>query len=77
MRPGAGAVLTPAINATAWEQGLGCRVALFRDWGWDDEEGNAVNDVRFADVIKAEGMNVPDGRRKLVSFTILEVYHSL
>jgi len=55
MRPGAGAVLIPAINTTAWEQGLGCRVALFRDWGWIDEEGNAVDDVRLAEVKKAEG----------------------
>jgi hypothetical protein len=77
MRPGAGAVLVPAINSTAWEQGLGCRVALFRDWGWDDEDGNAVNDVRLAQVIKAEGINVPEGRRKLVGFTISEVrYYS-
>jgi hypothetical protein len=73
MRPGAGPVLVPAINSTAWEQGLGCRVALFRDWGWDDEDGNAVNDVRLAHVIKAEGINVPEGRRKLVGFTISEV----
>jgi len=55
MRPGAGAVLIPAINTTVWEQGLGCRVALFRDWGRIDEEGNAVDDVRLAEVKKAEG----------------------
>jgi hypothetical protein len=73
MRPGAGAVLVPAINAAAWEQGLGCRVALFRDWGWDDDDGNVVHDVRFAEVIKAEGTNVPDGRRNLVAFVIREV----
>jgi hypothetical protein len=73
MRPGAGAVLVPAINTTVWEQGLGSRIALFRDWGWDDEEGNPVNDVRLAQVIKAEGIAVPEGRKRLVGFSIAEV----
>ncbi|KAE9363090.1 P-loop containing nucleoside triphosphate hydrolase protein [Stipitochalara longipes BDJ] len=73
MRPGAGAVLVPAINTTAWEQGLRCRIALFRDWGWDDEEGHPVDDVRLAQVFKAEGITVPDGRAKLVGFSIAEI----
>jgi len=73
MRPGAGAVLVPAINTTAWEQGLGCRVALFRDWGWEDEEGHLIDDVRLAQVIKAEGVAVPEGRARLVGFSITEV----
>jgi hypothetical protein len=73
MRPGAGAVLVPAINITAWEQGLGCRIMLFRDWGWDDDEGKQINDVRLAQVIKAEGIVVPEGRVRLVAFTIGEV----
>lgn len=77
MRPGAGSVLVPAINTTAWEQGLGCRVALFRDWGWDDEEGSPVNDVRLAQVTKAEGIVVPEGRPRLVGFSISEVCHVL
>jgi hypothetical protein len=74
MRAGAGAALVPSINTTAWEQGLGCRMALFRDWGWDDDEGKQVNDVRFAQVIKAEGIVVPEGRARVVGFTIGEVY---
>ena len=73
MRPGAGAVLVPAINTTAWEQGLGCRIALFRDWGWDDEGGKKVNDIRFAEVVKAEGIAMAGGRRTLVGFTIGDV----
>jgi hypothetical protein len=44
-------------------------VVLFRDWGWSDEEGNAVTDVRFAEVLKAEG-TVVGGRRRLVGFSI-------
>ena len=75
MRPGAGAVLVPAINTTTWEQGLGCRVALFRDWGWEDEEGRLIDDVRLAQVIKAEGISVPEGRPMLAAFTITEVRH--
>jgi hypothetical protein len=73
MRPGAGAVLVPAINTTAWEQGLGCRIMLFRDWGWDDDEGKQVDDVRLAQVVKAEGIVVPEGRARFVGFTIGEV----
>ncbi len=72
MRPGAGAALIPSINAPAWEQGLGCRVALYRDWGWDDGSGNEITDARFAEVIKAEGVMSPEGRTKIVGFTITE-----
>lgn len=73
MRPGAGAVLVPAINTTAWEQGLGCRVALFRDWGWDDDEGNPVNHVAFAEVLKAEGITIVGERKNFIGFTVGEV----
>ncbi|TVY43799.1 DNA repair protein [Lachnellula occidentalis] len=72
MRPGCGAVLVPAVSTTAWEQGLGCRVALFRDWGWNNEDGQAVNTVRLAQIIKAEGTALPDGRQKMVGFFIDE-----
>lgn len=75
MRPGAGAVLVPAINTTTWEQGLGCRVALFRDWGWEDEEGHLIDDIRLAQVIKAEGISVPEDRPMLAGFSITEVRH--
>ncbi|KAL5316508.1 hypothetical protein ACEPPN_015556 [Leptodophora sp. 'Broadleaf-Isolate-01'] len=70
MRPGAGAVLVPAVNATAWEQGLGCRLELMRDWGWEDEEGSVVEGVRLARVVKAEGVAI-SGKR-LVGFGIGE-----
>ncbi|KAK0102950.1 hypothetical protein ONS95_000856 [Cadophora gregata] len=76
MRPGAGAVLVPAVNATAWEQGLGCRVELMRDWGWEDEEGGMVDGVRLVRVLKAEGVAV--GGTKLVGFAIRDTgLHSL
>ncbi|KAF8855285.1 P-loop containing nucleoside triphosphate hydrolase protein [Acephala macrosclerotiorum] len=70
MRPGAGAGLVPSINTTAWEQGLGCRIALFRDWGWDDEDKNTIQDIRLAQVIKAEGVLIPESRPRIVSFSI-------
>ena len=70
MRQGAGAVLIPSVNTTQWEQGLGGRVALYRDWGWDGEDGKAVDDVRFAQVVKAEGVNLPEGRIQPVGLSI-------
>ena len=78
MRPGLGAVLVPSINTAAWEQGLGYRVALFRDWGWDDEDGNLVSDVRLVEVVKSEGVAVTNGRGRIVALSICEVriFHS-
>ncbi|ATZ58055.1 hypothetical protein BCIN_15g05250 [Botrytis cinerea B05.10] len=70
MRPGLGAALIPSISATSWEQGLGCRVALFRDWGWDDDEGNKVDGVRFAQVIKANGTTLSEGKGIFSAFVI-------
>lgn len=63
--------MVPAINTTAWEQGLSCRVCMFRDWGWDDEDGHPVNDVRLVKVLKAEGIVPADGRERIVGFSIL------
>lgn len=73
MRPGCGAVLVPAVSTTAWEQGLGCRAAVFRDWGWNDDDGKAVDDVRLVQVIKAEGIALPEGRARVVGFSVGEV----
>ena len=73
MRPGIGAALVPSINFTSWTQGLACRVVLFRDWGWNDEDGNAIHGVRLAQVTKAEGVDLPEGRGWLAGFTVSEV----
>ncbi|KAG9241840.1 P-loop containing nucleoside triphosphate hydrolase protein [Calycina marina] len=70
MRPGIGAMLVPVLNFPAWEQGLGCRVILFRDWGWEDEDGKAF-DLRLAEVIKAEGIE-SGGRGRIAGFGIDE-----
>lgn len=69
MRAGAGAVLVPAISTSAWEQGLGSRVVLFRDRSWDDEEP----EVRVAEVVKASGVTIAERERRLVGFSILDV----
>ncbi|KAK6585286.1 hypothetical protein PZA11_002013 [Diplocarpon coronariae] len=68
MRAGASAVLVPAVNSMAWEQGLGCRVEMMRDWGWDDEDRKAVDGVRLVRVVKAEGLAV--ARPRLVGLGI-------
>ncbi|KAF7914668.1 uncharacterized protein EAF01_001074 [Botrytis porri] len=73
MRPGLAAALIPSISATAWEQGFACRVALFRDWGWDDDEGNKVDGVRFAQVIKVDGTTLLEGRGIFAAFVIGKV----
>ncbi|TGO45338.1 hypothetical protein BCON_0401g00010 [Botryotinia convoluta] len=73
MRSGLGAALIPSISATAWEQGLACRVALFRDWGWDDDQGNKVDGVRFAQVIKVDGTILSEGRGIFAAFVIEKV----
>ena len=76
MRPGAGAILIPTVNVPAWEQGLGCRAAIFRDWGWNDEDGNLVDDVRFVEVLKAEGIGAGNGVGRVAGFSIVNVCSS-
>lgn len=77
MRPGIGAALVPAITATTWDQGFACRIGLFRDWGWIDDEGKTVTDVRLIEVIKAEGVILHTGKAWLVGFSIDEVCSAL
>ncbi|KAI0994760.1 hypothetical protein K3495_g13422 [Podosphaera aphanis] len=67
-----GAVLVPAINTAIWEQGIRCRLILFRDWGWRVKRDCLGSDVRVAKVIKAEGFPIPEELKRLVWFTITE-----
>jgi len=77
MRPGCGAVLVPTVNLRAWELGLGCRVVLFRDWGWADEDGNYM-DVRLAEIVKAEGIGINSSQRgRIIGFGLSDVSHPL
>jgi len=73
MRPACGPVLVPTLNLPAWELGLGCRVVLFRDWGWANEDGNQI-DVRLGEVLKAEGISTNNGKRgRVIGFGIDDV----
>lgn len=86
MRPGLGALLVPAVSSTAWDEGVGTRVCLFRDWGTatikskesKDAKERSINvGLRFAGVIKARG--IPVGREggfgRIIPFIIVKVSH--
>lgn len=47
-----GATLIPAVNATAWDQGISTRLVLFRDWAPDGAEPRAPH---FVGVQKKNG----------------------
>lgn len=69
MNPGSRAVLISAISSPAWDTGVSTRAVLFRDWGWEGKQ------VRYAGVLKAQGIVIP-GRRglgKVVPFVIGDV----
>ncbi|KAH8659258.1 P-loop containing nucleoside triphosphate hydrolase protein [Tricladium varicosporioides] len=68
LRPGISAALLPALSTTPWEQGLGSRVVIFRDWGWRGDGGEEVDEVRIAQVLKAEG----SAASRVVPFAISE-----
>lgn len=59
MQADRGATLIPAINASAWGQGMSTRLVLFRDWlEGDDYEERAL---RFAAVQKLNGKELAAG----------------
>lgn len=62
-----GATLIPAINANVWEQGIATRVALLRDWMWDD--GHPYG-ARLAAIQKINGKTAADGLDRLFAFSI-------
>lgn len=69
------AVLRPGISTRAWEEGVGARVAVVRDWeggrGGEGREG-AGQAVRFVGVMKLGGV-VYEGVGKVVAFTVENV----
>ncbi|KAH8172927.1 rad51 domain-containing protein [Sarocladium implicatum] len=67
MHTGGGATLTPAINATVWEQGLSTRVALFRDWIWTRNEPAGVF---LAGIQKVDGRSSVDAVDHVSAFQI-------
>ncbi|KAK8206330.1 P-loop containing nucleoside triphosphate hydrolase protein [Phyllosticta paracitricarpa] len=77
MRPGAGALLMPAMAGTEWDSGIATRLVLFRDW--PPEPGKLTNleehrrsKVRFVGVVKMNGTAIDeaDGLGAVVPFTI-------
>lgn len=70
MHYGRSATLTPAINATVWEQGLATRLVLFRDWVW---RRNEPAGVLLAGIQKLDGKQSTEVVDHVTAFQISEV----
>lgn len=72
------AALQPAMVGTAWDNGINCRILLFRDWQaiTDAEPGQAngkiTSDLRFAAITKVEGGTV-DAFGQSIPFVVEQV----
>ncbi|KAI2635988.1 P-loop containing nucleoside triphosphate hydrolase protein [Xylaria nigripes] len=62
-----GATLIPAINASAWEQGIDTRLVLFQGWIAVDTQ---LRNVRLVGVQKSNGQVSPDGVGMVIPFEI-------
>ncbi|OAR00295.1 hypothetical protein LLEC1_05861 [Akanthomyces lecanii] len=62
-----GASLVPAVNATVWEQGISTRIALFRNWSWDERKPHSVF---LAGVQKLDGRVMLDVIDSASAFTV-------
>ncbi|GAB0133058.1 hypothetical protein EsDP_00001474 [Epichloe bromicola] len=62
-----GATLVPAVNASAWNQGISTRLVMFRDWAWQD--GNLVS-VFLAGLQKVDGKPDDDAMAHVAAFRI-------
>lgn len=60
----AAAALQPAMVGTAWDNGINCRILLFRDWQANNDaepsqpRGETTSDLRVAAVTKVGGGSV-------------------
>lgn len=77
IRSETGAVLHPAISGSAWDTGISARAVIFRDWMFQASEaassqGEYVPGVRFAGVVKANGVSY-EGVGKVATFVIEKV----
>lgn len=63
------AALIPAVNASVWEQGLGARLVLFKDWVW---KAGKADDTCFAGIQRVAGRKV-DGMKSVFAFRVEEV----
>ncbi|KAI3331390.1 P-loop containing nucleoside triphosphate hydrolase protein [Ustulina deusta] len=62
-----GATITPAINASTWEQGVATRLVLFQDWTTVDAD---LRNIRLAGVQKSNGQVSPNGLGLVFPFEI-------
>ncbi|KAH8195774.1 hypothetical protein TruAng_010048 [Truncatella angustata] len=69
MQTGRGATLIPAINTSSWDQGIATRLALFRDWSFQDDH---VSGIRFAGIQKLNGKAHFEGIGPTFAFEIYE-----
>lgn len=65
-----GATLIPAVNATAWDQGISTRLVLFRDWAPDGAESRAPH---FVGVQKKNGKGHSGSLDDVTAFSIKPV----
>ena len=65
-----GASLVPAVTATVWEQGISTRIALFRNWSWDERKPHSVF---LAGVQKLDGRVMLDVVDSASAFTVESV----
>ncbi|KAK8218954.1 P-loop containing nucleoside triphosphate hydrolase protein [Phyllosticta capitalensis] len=77
VRPGAGALLMPAMAGTEWDSGVATRLVLFRDWPPElrkmtNLDENRRNQVRFLGVVKMNGTTLgeADSLGAVLPFTI-------
>ncbi|KAI8949065.1 P-loop containing nucleoside triphosphate hydrolase protein [Xylaria longipes] len=61
------ATITPAINASTWEQGIATRLVLFQDWTTADAE---LRNIRLVGVQKNNGQTSPNGVGLVFPFEI-------
>ncbi|KAI1736749.1 P-loop containing nucleoside triphosphate hydrolase protein [Xylaria scruposa] len=61
------ATITPAINASTWEQGIATRLVLFQDWTTADAE---LRNIRLIGVQKNNGQTNPNSIGSIFPFEI-------
>ena len=74
IRSDTGASLYPATSGATWDNAIGNRLVIFRDWLSNNQNINKRQqdvDVRFVGVLKAKG--VPQGVDKLAAFRVNKV----
>lgn len=74
MRLERGASLIPAVAASVWEQNISTRIALFRDWSWQD---NRPSSIFLAGLQKLDGKLSEDMMEHASAFSVSGVSRKL